>query len=544
MPALTEAFQLFDSIHDRQIFALPPSTAELNAAEAQTGIHWPPALRAFIGRYGAVDTRSEFKLFGLGVAEAQSPSLLWAWRWMQFATGATRDDLLPLGPVGENRFACLRRTSAEGFRDDDPVIAWAFESGAENKTDKALWPSYADYLYQIAWELRALDQSLHTLRGHMAAFAEDFDYEHEGTGKLPRAHDWRPYRFCSQDIVLGAHVQRHVRGGNYLEVDVFLPIDVWPFEPGGSLLGLTTSVLADAYQCGGSMEIRFTANVDGGQVPRKLQALAAALGAPIKPESLARRRLDPVDSRRLFVALTDFSPAARERLAAADARPERACFVVQRGIWSKPEAEALLLSHPDAERVFAGAVPPEARILFQQDLLHARAALLAGYLDRALALREHELSGTETLALEDDVRQVETGFEPGLQARVYRVLPAVGETEESFVVPWQAEGSLPVRPLHFGEAFLVLVRARSAADLAGQAPADIETAGSLQRERGMPACLLVTQDWYDPALEGHRRAWLGRAADLHVGIHVCAEAVEGLDDEAFRRFAASRVVHE
>lgn len=564
--SLQEAFALLDRVQDRTIFVGPVTDAQMAVGESSLGQTLPDALRQFIARYGAIKTRSEYKLFGLGVPNIASPSLVWAFRWLKFTSPDCPSTLLPIAPTGEHQFVCLLSES-NSPPDSARVVAWELGRSAAEQMLTEIAPNYAAYLRQIAWELNALDRALVTLRAHIKNFSERFGYDrghqvgrvhqrHEAAdkppsnqpvkaaGKLPRNHDWRPYRFCSQDIVLGAHVQRHIKGENYLEVGVFLPIDVYPFEQGSSLLGLTMSILSDAYRCGGTMEIRFTPKVDGGQVPRKLRALAEAVGAPIKPESLARRRLDPDDARRLFVALTDFSPLARQRLTQLDIRPERACYAVQRGVWPKAEAEILLLADDEANRIFAGGAPPEQRALFQFDRLHACAAILAGYLDRGLALRERELSGQETLELEDDIRAVETGYEAQLAARIYRVLPAAGEASADFQIPWLAAGSTWSGRIAFGQKFMALIRARSQAELVRDFEVDLEAAHTLQHERQLPVLLLVPYDFYHAALETQRAQWIEKANQAGLGIVVCAELVDGLDDEAYRRFSAGRIMRE
>ena len=547
LPVATDidlAFQLLDGIQDRSIFVGPASPQTIAAAEAEIGVRFPGALRQFLGRHGAVGTRSEFSLYGLGVPTAFTPSLVWAWRWLEVNSPSHPPGLLPVGPAGRHRFACLAAGNPGQLSDTSPIYVWDLEREPADQPREILAPSYPAYLRQVAWELKSLDIALTTLRGHIESTNKRFGYEHDGKGKLPRNDDWRPYRFCSQDIVLGAHVQRHVRGENYLQVDVFLPIDVYPFEPGSSLLGMTVSILADAYRCGGTMEIRFTKNADGGQFPRKLEALAESLGVPIKPESLGARRLNPEDSRRLFLALTDFSPRVRERLAEMSTSPERACYAVQRGIWPKPEAEAIILSYPLADRVFAGGAPPEQRMLFQQDLVHARAAILAGYLDRGLALRERAVSAQETLELEDDIRLVETAFHPQSQVQTYSVRPAPGEESPAFRLPWLGEGCSCSDEMPFGKAFLVLLRARPAEELALALEEDLAAAATLQESSGMRSFVLLPQDYYSPSLDDRRPDWIRQANDSGVGILICAQTLEGLDDEAYRRLVACRIFRE
>ena len=47
----------------------------------------------------------------------------------------------------------------------------------------------------------------------------DLGYTRTTTDTMPRAHEWRPYRFAVQDIILALTTLRHPKARNCIEVD-------------------------------------------------------------------------------------------------------------------------------------------------------------------------------------------------------------------------------------------------------------------------------------------------------------------------------------
>ena len=541
---LEKAFDILIKADVKPAVVAPLTEPFVRTCEQRLGVVFPYSYREFLMRFGAV-VKDDLAIFGLGGSPLLLPSVECAIRVTRAMHPDAPPGLVSFHLITTGLFACINCPTDIDPTTEPPVILWDVRRPIEEQSWERLADSFEKYFYQIVFDHFAVETALKQFESRVKEFASRLRYSHDGQGKLPRNHDWRPYRFSSQDVLLGAHVQSHIKGENVLEVDVFLPIDVEPFETGSSLLALTVNILADAYRCGSTMEIRFTENVDGGQVPRKLVALAETLNVPIRPESLAQRKLAPDDARRLFLALTDFSAPVCKRLDEMTVTPERACYVVQRGVWPKAEAEALILAYPFADRVFTGGAPPEQRTLFQQDVLYARNVILFGYLNRALTLRERELNEKETLELEDDVRQVETIFNPTAQAQTCRVFPAAGEQlSVGFGIPWLADGCTQSGQLQFGEPFVVMARACDADDLVRALSGDLAAAKELHSTTMMPVFVLVPQDFYESSLHSQRLSWVKQANEAGVSILVCAQTLEGLEDEAYQRFTQSRIVRE
>lgn len=142
---------------------------------------------------------------------------------------------------------------------------------------------------------------------------------------------WRPYRFCVQDILLGATVVRHAREYKCLEVDVFLMAEVPQYEAASGVHALAVFLLSEAYKCGGSIEIRFTEFVEGGRIPLDLCQLAESLGAPFALESINKGCISPPESRNRFAKLTGFTLELEKRIDELNAQHrlsvERVCYL-------------------------------------------------------------------------------------------------------------------------------------------------------------------------------------------------------------------------
>src|SRR5207245_2825208 len=102
-----------------------------------------------------------------------------------------------------------------------------------------------------------------------------------------------------------------------------------------------------------------------------------------------------------------------------------------------------------------GMTQPHQRHLYQHDLLHSRAALLAGMLDQAVARRERINEYNVTYDLEDDIRSLSIEFDENVYGRRYR-------SDEDIFVPWLYPGDQHQR-ISSGTAFQVLIRAREEA---------------------------------------------------------------------------------
>lgn len=399
-------------------------------------------------------------------------------------------------------------------------------------------PEHTGYGVNELW----LSKGIERLAWHIRESPFRLNYSHEAGGKLPRNHIFRPYRFCVQDVLFGATVVRHAREHNCLEVDVFLTAEVPQYAPDSGVRWLTAFLLSEAYKCGGSMEIRFTENVEGRQIPGALQRLAADINAPFEAESIRSGRILPQEARQLYVSLVDFSPSLRAKIEELNLQnrlsTERVCYSIYHGVWTLSEMESIILSSPYPDVVLSGEIQPEQRHLYSHILFQARNALLGGFLDRKLMLREHTDRTTGAFNLEDDERNVVIGFEPSIYAKRYHC------PDESLVIPWRVdmqEGNVAAN-----ESVVVLVRARDAVRIKDHLTRDIDLASErAMLSTGEHYYILLPFDFQDPSVsDQERQALITYARSKGVEILVCPETTFTLDAEVRKRLMSSRILRE
>jgi hypothetical protein len=190
-----------------------------------------------------------------------------------------------------------------------------------------------------------------------------FGYTRKQGDKMPRANEWRPYRFAVQDVIFALTSIRHAKAHNCIEVDVFLAFDpkyrtpeddppgeipngqdIYPYEPLAAAKALTLMLLSEAFRCGCPLKLKFTNNVERtederqaqtgrnenhGRVPYAILLLAHMYG--IEGVDAESGVLDAAQGGVLFRRLTGFPPEldrrieelAKQRLLTI----ERACYL-------------------------------------------------------------------------------------------------------------------------------------------------------------------------------------------------------------------------
>jgi hypothetical protein len=432
---------------------------------------------------------------------------------------------------------------------------------------------------------------------------DDFGYTRKQGDKMPRANVWRPYRFAVQDVIFALTALRHAKEHNCIEVDVYLAFDpkyltpeddppgeipeghdIYPYEPLAAAKALTLMLLSEAFRCGCPLRLKFTRNVertaderqaqehrneDRGRVPFAILQLAGMYG--IEGVDAESGVLEAGPGAILFRRLTGFPPDLDRRIEELAGQGlltmERACYLVQHGVWAVPELEGLIRGCPYPDLVLDGEILPEQRHLYHHVQIHTRTALLGGVLDRALSVRDHAADSSATgdsassgpvagKDVEDDDRQLLISYDPELAARRYRLSPS--ETDPMRVPRWlpfprgAADGDGPQRSTDWAlpslipseSEFVALLRARDEVGLLLYLADDIAAAEDLlEREPGVVVAVVVPLDFNDLQPEP-QAALLRKASDAGVGLLVCPETTRTLDGYAFDKLNRSRVLPE
>lgn len=380
------------------------------------------------------------------------------------------------------------------------------------------------------------------------AHVREYDEKFRQKNILPKNHDWRPYRWCSRDIVFALLTFRHERSRNCVEVDVCLMSNPPQYAENSGARIAINAILSEAYKCGSSMEIVFTKNVESrvedgvqkGRVPAYIYDLACELD--IKLKHVLEGHITPFESRQMYMALVGFSKQAQGRIMklAVDGllSPERACFLVAGGIWSVPEAESIILGVKNPENVMMSANSPEDRLLYLSDVLVARGAILGGSLDKKLQKSELTENG-QIVESEDEILEHEISFDKETYVKSYIAA-------EDYQIPWTENKELTLKT---DEQLAVMVRARSSAEIRVTFAVDLESLrNSVEKYKAINSdikiCLLYPRDFED-ITEEEKRGIKQSIEELGVILMVSPESIAGLDKEAMRRIETGRMVrHE
>jgi len=376
-------------------------------------------------------------------------------------------------------------------------------------------------------------KALSILESHVKKFEQDY----LSIGKLPRNYVWRPYRFCSQDAVLGLTVVKHSVDNNCLEVDVCLTSDILEFEEGVGAKITTSFLLSEAYKCGGSLEIRFSENVEGGRVPAAICELAEKYG--ISFQNIKEGRIIPSEAKLLYLAISEFSESLQSRILELYQEGrlsiERPCYTLYHGLWSRSQVEQIILGSTQPESILGGDSQPEQRHLYVNDLKHASSAVMGGVLDRKLAKRERN-TGSEALDLEDDVRPLDIRFSPDYYAKIY-------SCPEEMPMPWI--NGQAIENIESNTDVTVLLRVYSAEELPILLGRDILLASKLNKGTNNKSSvyILVPRDFEELQKKVQDKLF-GDANKYKVGILICPETVMSLETDGARRLSSSRIMRE
>ncbi|HEX9008659.1 MAG TPA: hypothetical protein VF837_05355 [Patescibacteria group bacterium] len=370
-------------------------------------------------------------------------------------------------------------------------------------------------------------------------YVKKYDEEFRKRNKIPKNYEYRPYRWCSKDIVFSLLVVRHNRQGNFIEADVCLIANPPQFVENSGAKVAMGFLLSEAYKCSGSMEIVFTKNVEGGRVPAYICDLALEYG--IKLNHVFEGHITPFEARQFYMELVGFSKPVKEKIMKLSVEgrlsPERACFMVIGGVWSLPEAEAIILSNTHPERVLMSLSSPDDRILYLNDILVSRSAILGGALDRKL-LKPELIENGQVVESEDEETPLSIDFDPAYYAKIY-------QSEVELVVPWIKQNNLVIKP---GQQMVVMIRARSDSEIRKFFLNDLEDLKSLvtkyKEARIENAIFFLTpRDFEDIPLVQQEQI-VNLLQQQGVYIMVSPDSVSSLDKEAIRRLETGRMVRQ
>ncbi|MDQ6948618.1 MAG: hypothetical protein M3256_20760 [Actinomycetota bacterium] len=332
------------------------------------------------------------------------------------------ENLLPFAVVDEASLACVVCAPTE-MPDDAAaglVVRWHLSDVAPSAQARLLDIGVVDYVSSLEEELAARELGLERMLDEIGpAYAQTYIAKDE----RPRDFVVRPVRIACQNVIVGLAAIAQESSFDGLSVVAWQTCEVPHVATHEANRAMAVLTLCDAFQNGGTMEIRFDKpawlRVDGKQikydghpeevVPASLRRFGRTVGAPLGRDDPAA--ITPAEARALFEAITPMPRGLRNRFQLATKEwgisPERLCFTLLKPIWRDLELDFILATSARSASILQGGAPWWDRVARQAEAEVCRAAVIAGMLYRRLNATDAAGTDGQARVVEDRRRGVE-----------------------------------------------------------------------------------------------------------------------------------------
>jgi hypothetical protein len=388
----------------------PPDLNRIERFEKNYVVKIPDSLRKTLETIGEIKAVGmPYKLLGLTEEKARRPTMASILAEIRMTNYNFPADLLPVEVLPERQIACVVLNG----RDDPPVVLIDLDDPEFSKPRKRkpeIAPKYSTFCQDWLADVKGMK----TAGGFLRREEQKKSRGEIPTDKAARPDEWRAYRFCSQDVLIGLPLVRFNREENITEIAAFPCADLSSFDASTPVRALLTLVLSDAYRSGGDLSLRFvaTANAMNNKpvhVPSRI--LRFAWNNKINTKEMKFGELSADVAKRLYIRCllcTDSFKALLERndigLNAA-----AVCYSISNGLWDAVAAEYIARYASSPNRVFQGASTQIDSLKWQIDCTVASNAMALGLFVKKLS----SLSSADRLYdAEDDFQNIRVAFTP------------------------------------------------------------------------------------------------------------------------------------
>jgi hypothetical protein len=308
-------------------------------------------------------------------------------------------NLVPLLALDELSYACVVASDIDG-RDlpgEGAVVRWHVGVERDDQQAALLDTDCFDYAESVAEEMAARDIGA---RRVLERIGPAYEESYLARGEKPRDFVVRPIRIACQNVIVALAAIAQESGFDGLSVVAWQTCEVAHVAAHEANRALAVLTLCDAFQNGGTMEIRFDKpawvrfrgkeeTFNGHperRVPASLRRFARTVGVGVGVEDPAA--ISPAEARNLFEAITPTPDELRTRVRRVSAErgipPERLCFTLLKPIWRAVELDYLLATSARSKSILSGGAPWHDRVGRQAESETCRAAVMIGMLQRRL----------------------------------------------------------------------------------------------------------------------------------------------------------------
>lgn len=339
-------------------------------------------------------------------------------------------NLVPLLVVDEQSFACVVASAldSEPLPGEGRVVRWHRQVTRVEQQAALLDVDCLLYAESVADELDARDAGINRVVNEIGPA---YDLQYLEAERRPRDFVFQPVRIACQNVVVALGSFAHDASVDGLAVAAWQTCEVPHVAANEANRALTALMLCDAFQSGGTMEIRFdrptSLRADGvapksgsavkvhadyrghpeGRVPAALRRFGRTVGVTLGADPDNRARITPAEARRLFLAITpmpdDLAQRVDDAIDSGVATPERLCFTLLSQVWREIELDFMLAVSSRAGSLISGGADFTYRTVRQAESEVARAALMIGMYFRRLDTKDGAgAEGVAVRALEDN----------------------------------------------------------------------------------------------------------------------------------------------
>jgi hypothetical protein len=351
------------------------------------------------------------------VAQPGGRDIAWAESMINDSDWPLLPNLVPLMPVDERSFACVVLSDLGGpeLPGEGAVVRWHLDVKDERYQAALFDTDCVRYVESVGTELQARDEGLRRVLYEIGPAYEDSHLEKE---KRPRDYVVRPVRIACQNVIVALGAIAQDSGFDGLSVPAWQTCEVPHVATHEANRALAALTLCDAFQNGGTMEIRFDRDariIKNGkpisyhghpekQVPASLRRYGRTVGVILGAEDPGA--ITPAEARALFLAITPMPDELRERAGYAVTHrgitPERICFLLLSQVWREIEMDYLLATTARCQAILSGGSPWTDRAARQAESEVCRGAVTAGMLFRRLNATDAAASGTGEVRVVED----------------------------------------------------------------------------------------------------------------------------------------------
>jgi hypothetical protein len=388
------------------------------------GLAVPPGVASLHG--SDVPEEVAALLYRPGLPPHEPPSLDWACATADASAWPLPANLIPVLPVDDASFACVVASAIESdpVPGEGAVVRWHLGITDPLRQAALLDTDVTVYVASVAAELAARPEGV---RRVLDEIGPAYGAEYLAEDRKPRDFIVRPVRIACQNVIIGLAAIAQDSSFDGLSVVAWQTCEVPHVAAHEGNRALAALTLCDAYQNGGTMEVRFDrpARIEGrrrndagdvvefrasyaghpeGRVPASLRRYGRTVGIELGASDPAS--ISPDEARQLFLAVTPMPPDLRVRVLDAVSRgttsPERLCFTLLAQVWREIELDFMLACSDRVGSILSGGADWRVRSARAAEMEVARSALIAGMFFRRLDTKDTAAADGEARVLEDN----------------------------------------------------------------------------------------------------------------------------------------------